>query len=159
MATALSTLNKRMEDFAFIDRRRNVFVIWAAQVKKERNCFNSIIAIGRKYFALEFFARIRRFAKEQELEKSSEDRMNKFFRILKNGQLNSAFSKWRTTNMNEKAKDMRDQKTSIVQQKQDHKDKIDKMQDWKIKKAANLIKKWQTRKIFNALLNTIIEEK
>jgi hypothetical protein len=92
---ALGTLIDRVDNNAYIDRRRNIFCVWAEYVKKERNCLNAVYAIGRKYMKLEVFARIRRLANENALEDNAERTITNFARMFKQGNVKKAFSKWR----------------------------------------------------------------
>jgi hypothetical protein len=93
--TAFKILTDRMGRNAYIDKRRNILSVWSDFVKQERNAVNSVVAIARKYFQLEVFARIRRQAKENELESRAEKILYNFFRMTKQGTLFRAFSKWR----------------------------------------------------------------
>lgn len=45
---ALSTHVSRVKSNVYVDRKRNIFCIWAAYIKKERNAVNLIGAIARR---------------------------------------------------------------------------------------------------------------
>ena len=65
---ALETHISRMKNNTYIDKRRNIFCVWADYIKREKNAINVIGAIARKNLRMEVFSRIRLVARERFLE-------------------------------------------------------------------------------------------
>lgn len=78
-----------------MDKTRNIFCVWAAYIKQEKNAINTIGAIARKNLRMEVFSRIRRAARENHLDLKAEKVMNNFARMFKQNIVNHSFSKWR----------------------------------------------------------------
>jgi hypothetical protein len=79
----------------YVDKRRNIFCVWAEYIKKEKNAVNIIGAIARKQLRMEVFSRIRLVARERFLEANAERVMNNMFKMMKNNIVNKAYSRWR----------------------------------------------------------------
>jgi hypothetical protein len=79
----------------YVDKRRNIFCVWAEYIKKEKNAVNIIGAIARKQLRMEVFSRIRLVARERFLEANAERIMNALFKMIKANVVTKAFSRWR----------------------------------------------------------------
>jgi hypothetical protein len=89
-----------------VDRRRNIFCIWADYIKKEKNAVNLIGAIARRQMRMEVFTRIRLVARERFLEANAERIMSNLFRLMKQNVLTRSFSKWRVRSYTEVVREM-----------------------------------------------------
>lgn len=65
---ALETHISRLHNNTYVDKRRNIFCVWADYIKQEKNAINVIGAIARKNMRMEVFSRIRRAARENYLD-------------------------------------------------------------------------------------------
>lgn len=92
---ALGTHISRINNNTYIDKKRNIFCVWADFIKREKNAVNTIGAIARKQLRMEVFSRIRLVARERYLEANAEKIMTNFARMLKASLLKKAYSKWR----------------------------------------------------------------
>jgi hypothetical protein len=89
-----------------VERRRNIFCIWADYIKKEKNAVNLIGAIARRQMRMEVFTRIRLVARERFLEANAERIMTNLFRLMKQNVLTRSFSKWRVRSYTEVVREM-----------------------------------------------------
>ncbi len=110
---AFDTHVQRIQNNHYVDRRRNIMLVWNEFIKKEKNAINVIGAITRKYLKQEVFSRIRLTARENYLDQNAERICFNFMRILKQSHVRSAFSRWRVNNysnlvdlMNSKIKEL-----------------------------------------------------
>lgn len=92
---ALETHVSRVRGNVYVDKRRNIFCIWADYIKREKNAVNLIGALARRQLRMEVFSRIRLVARERFLEANAERIITGFFSMVKSNQLTKAFSKWR----------------------------------------------------------------
>jgi hypothetical protein len=97
----------------YVDRRRNIFCIWADYIKKEKNAVNLIGAIARRQMRMEVFTRIRLVARERFLEANAERIMNNLFRLLKQNILTKSFSRWRVRSYTEVVREMQLRKEQL----------------------------------------------
>ena len=72
------------EDNHYIDKRRNILLVWRDYIRQERNAVNVIGAIARKTLRMEVFYRIRLVARENFLDKDANRKMSHFFNLVKN---------------------------------------------------------------------------
>jgi len=114
---ALETHISRINNNTYIDKRRNIFCVWADYIKKEKNAVNVIGAITRKHLRMEVFSRIRLVARENYLEQNAEKIITNFARMFKASLLKKAYSKWRVVaysqvmgEMTQKQQDLEDTK-------------------------------------------------
>lgn len=94
-AKALATHIGRIQNNVYVDKRRNIFCVWAEYIKKEKNAVNIIGAIARKQLRMEVFSRIRLVARERFLEANAERIMTNLFKLMKSNITTKAFSRWR----------------------------------------------------------------
>lgn len=92
---AFATLARRVQENHYVDKRRNILLVWRDYIKQEKNAVNVIGAIARKTLRMEVFQRIRLVARENYLDKDARRRLNTFFRLMKNSQLRKAMVTWR----------------------------------------------------------------
>ena len=95
---ALNTHINRIQNNTYVDKRRNIFCVWADYIKKEKNAVNVIGAIARKALRMEVFTRIRQQARENYLDANAEKIITNFARMFKQRLINRYFSKWRQNN-------------------------------------------------------------
>lgn len=105
---AFDTLTRRVQDNYYIDKRRNILLVWRDYIKQEKNAVNVIGAIARKTLRMEVFQRIRLVARENFLDKDANRKMNNFFRLMKNNNLRKAMVTWRKNSYAECVKSMVD---------------------------------------------------
>jgi hypothetical protein len=92
---AMETHVSRVKNNVYVDKRRNIFCIWADYIKKEKNAVNLIGAIARRQLRMEVFTRIRLVARERFLEANAERIMGNLFRLMKQNIMTKAYSRWR----------------------------------------------------------------
>lgn len=92
---AFETLTRRVRDNHYIDKRRNILLVWKDYIRQEKNAVNVIGAIARKTLRMEVFQRIRLVARENFLDKDANRKMSHFFNLVKNNQLRKAMVTWR----------------------------------------------------------------
>lgn len=92
---AFATLSRRVAENHYVDKRRNILLVWRDYIRQERNAVNVIGAIARKTLRMEVFQRIRLVARENHLDKEACRKMSNFFRMFKCGQLKKAMVTWR----------------------------------------------------------------
>ena len=92
---AFETLTRRVQENHYVDKRRNILLVWRDYIRQEKNAVNVIGAIARKTLRMEVFQRIRLVARENYLDKDVRRKMNSFFRLTKNGLLRKAMVTWR----------------------------------------------------------------
>jgi hypothetical protein len=81
---AFATLARRVQENHYVDKRRNILLVWREYIKKEKNAVNVIGALARKTLRMEVFQRIRLVARENYLDKDANRKMNTYFRLIKN---------------------------------------------------------------------------
>ena len=96
----------RVKNNVYVDKRRNIFCIWADYIKKEKNAVNVIGAIARRQLRMEVFSRIRLVARERFLEANAERIMTTLFKMMKENVLTRSFSKWRVRSYTEVVNEM-----------------------------------------------------
>ena len=75
---------RRVNDNHYIDKRRNIIIVWREFIRQEKNAVNVIGAIARKNLRMEVFQRIRLQARENHLKKDKKKRLTRFFFMVKN---------------------------------------------------------------------------
>lgn len=95
-----------MRDNHYVDKRRNILLVWRDYIKAEKNAVNVIGAIARRTLRMEVFQRIRLVARENFLDKDANRKMNHFFRCVKNNILMKAMVTWRKNSYAECVKSM-----------------------------------------------------
>ena len=105
---AFDTLTRRVRENHYIDKRRNIVLVWRDYIKQEKNAVNVIGAIARKTLRMEVFQRIRLVARENYLDKDACRKMNHFYRLMKNNLLRKAMVTWRKNSYAECVKSMQD---------------------------------------------------
>ena len=95
-----------MKDNHYIDKRRNILLVWRDYIKQEKNAVNVIGAIARKTLRMEVFQRIRLVARENFLDKDAHRKLDRYFRLMKNAQLMRAMVTWRKNSYAECVKSM-----------------------------------------------------
>ena len=103
---ALNTLVRRVHDNHYIDKRRNILLVWREFIQQEKNAVNVIGAIARKTLRMEVFQRIRLVARENFLDKDANRKLDRFFRVVKNVSLMRAMVTWRKNSYAECVKSM-----------------------------------------------------
>lgn len=92
---ALETHIGRVHSNTYIEKRRNIFCVWADYVKQEKNAVHIIGAIARKHMRMEVFSRIRLAARENFLDSFAQRTLETYGRTFKTSLLRQAYSKWR----------------------------------------------------------------
>jgi hypothetical protein len=92
---AFNTLCRRVKENHYVDKRRNILLVWRDYIRQERNAVNVIGAIARKTLRMEVFQRIRLVARENYLDKNASRKLSSYFRLIKNSQLRKAMVTWR----------------------------------------------------------------
>ena len=105
---AFDTLTRRVRENHYIDKRRNIVLVWRDYIKQEKNAVNVIGAIARKTLRMEVFQRIRLVARENYLDKDACRKMNHFYRLMKNNLLRKAMVTWMKNSYAECVKSMQD---------------------------------------------------
>ncbi|CDW85127.1 UNKNOWN [Stylonychia lemnae] len=147
---ALQTHINRTNNNTYIDKKRNIFCVWADYVKKEKNAVNVIGAITRKLLRMEVFSRIRLVARERHLDLNAEKVMANFFRIFKSCLVRKAYSKWRLVAYNEVVSDLNAKKDEFQQTKLAQEQEYENMQLHKQQKAEKILKQRRQREISSA---------
>jgi len=52
---AFAALTRRVQDNHYVDKRRNILLVWQDYIRKEKNAVNVIGAIARKTLRMEVF--------------------------------------------------------------------------------------------------------
>jgi len=84
-----------VQDNHYVDKRRNILLVWKDYIRQEKNAVNVIGAIARKTLRMEVFQRIRLVARENYLDSSARRKLNTFFRLVKGSCLRKAMVTWR----------------------------------------------------------------
>jgi hypothetical protein len=92
---AFETLQRRVKDNYYIDKRRNILLVWKDFIRQEKNAVNTIGAIARKSLRMEVFHRIRLTARENYLDREALKKLNAFFRLVKLNITKKAMVRWR----------------------------------------------------------------
>lgn len=95
-----------MRDNHYIDKRRNILLVWRDYIRQEKNAVNVIGAIARKTLRMEVFQRIRLVARENFLDKDAQRKLNHYFNLVKNNMLRKAMVTWRKNSYAECVKSM-----------------------------------------------------
>lgn len=136
----METHVSRVRNNVYVDKRRNIFCIWAAYIKKEKNAVNLIGAIARKNLRMEVFSRIRLVARERFLEANAERICTSFFSMVKKGVLSKAFSKWRVRSYTEVVAEMDQRKEDLEITKKRHIHECEVMEAHKQAKASKILR-------------------
>ena len=104
----------RVKNNVYVDKRRNIFCIWADYIKKEKNAVNVIGAIARRQLRMEVFSRIRLVARERFLEANAERIMTNLFKMMKENVLTRSFSKWRVRSYTEVVNEMKTRQEELA---------------------------------------------
>jgi hypothetical protein len=134
----------------YVDRRRNIFCIWADYIKKEKNAVNLIGAIARRQMRMEVFTRIRLVARERFLEANAERIMNNLFRLMKQNVLTRSFSKWRVRSYTEVVREMQLRREQLRQTIERHRHEAEVMEAHKQAKAMRILRQRKQREVTNA---------
>jgi len=133
-----------------VNRRRNIFCIWADYIKKEKNAVNLIGAIARRQLRMEVFTRIRLVAREHFLEANAERIMTNLFRVLKQNVLTRSFSKWRVRSYTEVVRELQLRREQLHQTILRHRHEAEVMEAHKQAKAMRILKQRKQREVTNA---------
>jgi hypothetical protein len=87
-----------MKNNTYVDKTKNIFLVWKDYVRREKNAIHVIGAITRKYLRMEVFSRIRLVARENFLDQRAEKLLIKYARLWKQKLIGHFFSKWRVNN-------------------------------------------------------------
>ena len=115
---ALETHIGRIRNNTYIDKRQNIFSVWADFIKREKNAINVIGAIARKNLRMEVFSRIRLAARERWMDQHATKVLSNFMRLFKASLVKKAFSKWRVVNYAEVVQDMENKQQLLADTKQ-----------------------------------------
>jgi len=99
-------MTRRVRDNHYIDKRRNILLVWRDYIRQEKNAVNVIGAIARKTLRMEVFQRIRLVARENHLDKDACRKMNNFYRLVKMNILKKSMVTWRKNSYAECVKSM-----------------------------------------------------
>jgi hypothetical protein len=110
----LATHIDRVKNNVYVDKRRNIFCVWADYIKKEKNAVNIIGAIARKQLRMEVFSRIRLVARERFLEANAERIMTALFKMMKANIVTKAFSRWRVRCYTEVVREMNGRREELA---------------------------------------------
>ena len=132
-----------------MNKRRNIFCIWADFIKKERNAVNVIGAIARRQLRMEVFSRIRLVARERFLEANAERIITNLFTCLKSGVLHRSFSRWRVRSYTDCVKEMLNRKELLAETIRKHREQLERMEAVKERKAIKFMRQRKQREITN----------
>lgn len=150
---AFNTLVRRVNDNHYIDKRRNILLVWRDFIRQERNAVNVIGAIARKTLRMEVFQRIRLVARENFLDKDANRKMDRFFRLMKNVMLMRAMVTWRKNSYAECVKSMVEMEQAYATTLEENDQRMSNIIRAKHVRAERIIK---SKKLRNAN-NTFIE--
>ena len=133
-----------------MDKRRNIFCVWADYIKKEKNAVNIIGAIARKQLRMEVFSRIRLVARERFLEANAERIMTALFKMMKANIVTKAFSRWRVRCYSEVVREMNGRREELAQTIMRHRVEAEMMEAHKQAKAFKILRQRKQREVTNA---------
>jgi hypothetical protein len=139
-AKALATHIGRTQNNVYVDKRRNIFCVWAEYIKKEKNAVNIIGAIARKQLRMEVFSRIRLVARERFLEANAERIMTNLFKLMKSNILTKSFSRWRVRTYTDVVKEMNLRRDELSQTILRHRQEAEQMEAHKQAKALRILR-------------------
>ena len=137
---ALATHISRVHNNVYVDRRRNIFCIWADYIKKEKNAVNLIGAIARRHMRMEVFTRIRLVARERFLEANAERIITNLFRLMRQNIVTRSFSKWRVRAYTEVVREMVQRREQLQQTIMRHRHEAEVMEAHKQAKAMRILR-------------------
>ena len=149
-AKALATHISRRENNVYVDKRRNIFCVWAEYIKKEKNAVNIIGAIARKQLRMEVFSRIRLVARERFLEANAERIMTNLFKLMKSNILTKSFSRWRVRTYTDVVREMNHRRDELSQTILRHRQEAEQMEAHKQAKALKILRQRKQREVTNA---------
>ena len=110
----------RIHSNTYVDKKRNIFCVWADYIKREKNAMHVIGAIARKNLRMEVFSRIRLVARENYLDNRAEKIMSNFCRLFKASLIKHSFSKWRANSYTYLVGEMESKQMLLAQTKMQH---------------------------------------
>ena len=139
----------------YVNKKENIFLEWAAFIKKEKNAVNVIGAIARMALRKEVFQRIRAAAREKHLDDRAIRTANKFFLAFKNSNLKKAWNRWRE-NMKQAVLDQLVMtQTAMEESSAAQVEEMTKINEAKIARADRTIKRAQLRKANDAMVEML----
>ena len=152
---AFNTLARRVMDNHYIDKRRNILLVWRDYIKAEKNAVNVIGAIARKTLRMEVFQRIRLVARENFLDKDANRKLDRFFRLMKNAQLMRAMVTWRKNSYAECVKSMVQMEGAYAATLEENDQRMSNIIRAKHVRAERIIKSKKLRSANNALIEML----
>lgn len=152
---AFATLTRRVQDNHYIDKRRNILLVWRDFIKQEKNAVNVIGAIARKTLRMEVFQRIRLVARENFLDKDANRKLDRFFRLMKNAQLMRAMVTWRKNSYAECVKSMVEMEQAYETTLQENDTRMSNIIRAKHVRAERIIKSKKLRSANNTLIEML----
>ena len=149
---AFNTLVRRVQDNAYIDKRRNILLTWADFCRREKNAVNVIGAIARKTLRMEVFQRIRLVARENKLDKDARRKMLRFFTLVKNNLERKAMVTWRKNSYAQCVQSMVEIEIALKKTLDDNDATMSRIIQAKHVRANKIIRLKQLRRHFNAFL-------
>jgi hypothetical protein len=149
-AKALATHIGRTQNNVYVDKRRNIFCIWAEYIKKEKNAVNIIGAIARKQLRMEVFSRIRQVARERFLEANADRILTNLFKLVKSNLVTKSFSRWRVRTYTDVVREMNLRREELQRTIQRHRQEAEQMEAHKQAKALKIIRQKRQREVTNA---------
>ena len=104
----------RMNNNTYVDKKKNIFCVWADFIKREKNAVNVIGAIARRNLRMEVFSRIRLAARDNHAEDRAAKILNNYFRMMKTNILAKGFRTWRSNSYMGLVQSMEQKKLELV---------------------------------------------
>lgn len=142
-------------DNHYIDKRRNILLVWRDFIRQEKNAVNVIGAIARKTLRMEVFQRIRLVARENHLDKDACRKMNRYFRLVKNNLLMKAMVTWRKNSYAECVKSMVEMEQAYANTLEANDERMSNIIRAKHDRAERIIKVKKLRGANNAFIEMV----
>jgi hypothetical protein len=142
-------------DNHYIDKRRNILLVWRDFIRQEKNAVNVIGAIARKTLRMEVFQRIRLVARENFLDKDANRKMDRFFRLMKNSVMMRAMVTWRKNSYAECVKSMVEMEGAYATTLEENDQRMSNIIRAKHVRAERIIKSKKLRTANNTLIEML----
>ena len=152
---AFETLTRRVQEDHYVDKRRNILLVWRDFIRQERNAVNVIGAVARKTLRMEVFQRIRLVARENYLDKDACRKMNTYFRLVKNNLLRKAMVTWRKNSYAECVQSMVDMEQTYEDTLQANDQRMSNIIRAKHTRAERIIKSKKLRSANNTFIEMV----
>jgi hypothetical protein len=152
---AFDTMTRRVRDNHYIDKRRNILLVWRDYIRQEKNAVNVIGAIARKTLRMEVFQRIRLVARENHLDKDACRKMNNFYRLVKMNILKKSMVTWRKNSYAECVKSMQEMEDTYANTLASNDQRMSNIINAKHERAQRIIKSKRMRTVNNHFIEMV----